>query len=546
MKKNAVSFLVPALNEERNIRDTFETIRMNVSFDKIDYQIVFVDGGSTDRTVAIARFLAETDPHIVVYAEGGIGGFGDAYKKAVSLATGDYLMLVPGDNEVSGDAIRAIVNETGKADMIIPYFTNQEIRPLFRRVLSRTFTRLLNTLTGYSLHYYNGTVLFRTPLLKGYSIRSRGFAFQAEILIHMLSIGSTYKELATTIQRRGSGKTKAFSLSNLFSMASFMTDLVLRYRFSGRHRLPARPFMTERRRWKRAPENERELPAVDIPSEFNYIAAFLTFACNLKCPYCINNYESQIMERRTMSGAAWVAALNRLRLPHNLPVTLQGGEPSLHRDFYYVIDNLRADLEIDILTNLQFDINEFIRRVDPKRINRDSRYQSIRASFHPAEMDIDDTVHRVARLRDAGFNVCLFCVNHPESVDAIRLAEEKAAAANITFFKKDFLGFYHGDVHGVYKYPDAIARRAKKTVLCRSTELLISPSLSVHRCTRDVYTNNDAIGHLLSPEFRVAFKHRECPNFGYCNPCDVKVKTDRFLRPGHTSVDIVFPDQQRA
>jgi glycosyltransferase involved in cell wall biosynthesis/pyruvate-formate lyase-activating enzyme len=544
MKKDVVSFLVPALNEERNIRDTFETIRMNIPFDKIDYQIVFVDGGSTDRTVPIARFLAETDPHIIIYAEGGIGGFGDAYKKAVALATGDFMMLVPGDNEVSGDAIRAILNETGKADMIIPYFTNQEIRPLFRRILSRTFTRLLNAITGYSLHYYNGTILFRTPLLKGYAIRSRGFAFQAEILIHMLSIGCSSKELGTTIQRRGSGKTKAFSISNLMSMASFMADIVVRYQLGGRRRMPGRPYISERRRWRRAPGGESRLPAVDMPPEINYVAAFLTFACDLKCPYCINNYESQIMERRTMSGAAWVAALNRLRLPHNLPVTLQGGEPSLHKDFYHIIDNLRRDLEIDILTNLQFDIDEFIRRVDPKRINRDRRYQSIRASFHPAEMDIDDIVGRVARLRDAGFNICLSCVNHPQSADAIRTAEAKAAAANITLHKKDFLGFFNGDVHGAYRYPEAIARRAKKTVMCRSTELLISPSLSVHRCTRDVYTNNDAIGHMLSPDFRVAFKHRECPNFGYCNPCDVKVKTDRFLRHGHTSVDIVFLDQR--
>ncbi|MFH1772635.1 MAG: hypothetical protein ABH872_07460 [Candidatus Omnitrophota bacterium] len=29
-----------------------------------------------------------------------------------------------------------------------------------------------------------------------------------------------------------------------------------------------------------------------------------------------------------------------------------------------------------------------------------------------------------------------------------------------------------------------------------------------------------------------------CREFGYCNPCDIKVKTNRFLEAGHTAVDI--------
>ena len=289
MKKAVVSFIVPALNEERNIRDTFDTIRVNVPFDTLDYEIIFVDGGSEDRTVQIAHFLAQGDPRIKIYAEGGIGGFGDAFKKGVSLAHGDFLMLVPGDNEVSGEAIRAILSEAGSADMIIPYFTNQEIRPPARRMLSRLFVLILNSITGYRLRYYNGTVLYRSHQLKGYGIRTNGFAFQAECVIHLLSNGSTFKEVGTKIQHRGSGRTKAFSARNLTSVSAFILRLIARYRFGRGRAVHYGTGRVQQRGRTRGRTGETALPPLDIPPEINYIAAFLTFSCNLKCPYCINN-----------------------------------------------------------------------------------------------------------------------------------------------------------------------------------------------------------------------------------------------------------------
>ncbi|HPP86773.1 MAG TPA: radical SAM protein, partial [bacterium] len=61
---------------------------------------------------------------------------------------------------------------------------------------------------------------------------------------------------------------------------------------------------------------------------------------------------------QTLSDADWIKALNRLELKQDLPITLQGGEPTLHKDFYYIINNLREDIKIDILTNLKFDVKK--------------------------------------------------------------------------------------------------------------------------------------------------------------------------------------------
>jgi MoaA/NifB/PqqE/SkfB family radical SAM enzyme len=39
-----------------------------------------------------------------------------------------------------------------------------------------------------------------------------------------------------------------------------------------------------------------------IPETHNYIAVFLSLACNLKCSYCINRFEEFTYEKGRLSG----------------------------------------------------------------------------------------------------------------------------------------------------------------------------------------------------------------------------------------------------
>lgn len=538
--KEKISFIVPTLNEEKNIKDTIDTIERNIPRERLDWEIIVVDGGSSDRTVEIINALSEKNDKIRLIGDEEIKGLGHAYKKGVVAANGDYIMMVPGDNEISGEAISLILDNAGQKDMIVPYFTNQEIRPISRQIISRNFTRLLNAISGLDLKYYNGTVLYRKEVIRGYNFITYGFAYQAEILINRIRAGFTYKEIATKIQERSSGKTKIFSIRNIGSVFASLVRLFWLYRiaplFGGFGFAKIKPSV----KYSFVSISGGEEKRVAVPGEMNYIAAFLTFACPMSCSYCINNYENKILQKDLMDGERWVWGLNRLGLRHNLPVTLQGGEPTLHKDFYYIIENLRPDIEIDILTNLQFDLDKFIDRVDPKRINRDDKLQSIRASYHPEGMDIDETIEKILRLWGAGFNVGLGGVLHPKQEEQMLVASRKAKEAGIFFFTKEFLGFHDGRLYGTYRYPDAVKCEMKKNVQCRTTEVLIGPLGEIYKCTRDVYTDNEPIAHLLDPDLKIDYKHCFCRNFGYCNPCDIKVKTNRFLEYGHTSVDIKF------
>jgi len=306
-------------------------------------------------------------------------------------------------------------------------------------------------------------------------------------------------------------------------------------------------------RQKATSSDRAALGEIELPGRYNYVAAFLTLGCNLRCSYCINWLGAERRAGRLMSGADWLLGLNRLVSRPDLPVTLQGGEPSLHPDFHQIINGLRGDLNIDILTNLQFDVEEFIAAVAPQRLRRDAPYASIRVSYHPEVMDLAQTKAKVLRLLEKGYSVGIWAVRHPAHSRRIEQARDECTREGIDFRLKEFLGFHEGRLFGRYKYPDAVAAEqsgeaegdvanaAGGEVLCRTSELIIGPSGDVYRCHGDLYRDRKPVGHILDEAFVIEDVHRSCGAYGQCNPCDVKVKTDRFQQYGHTSVDIRFP-----
>jgi len=277
-----------------------------------------------------------------------------------------------------------------------------------------------------------------------------------------------------------------------------------------------------------------------IPKSYNYIGIFLTFACNYRCSYCINYFEQDSIKRKTISGEDWVKGLNRIASRDDLPVTLQGGEPSLHPDFIYIINNIKLELNIDILTNLQFDIDEFIGQVSPDRVKRDAPYASIRVSYHPEQMNLDDTIKRTKKMIDAGFSVGIWAVLHSSFKKEISEAKIRCEKLGIDFRTKEFLGEHNGGLNGTYKYDGACDKSFRKSVECKASELLLDSKGNIFCCHSDLYAGANPIGHILDQDFEIEDRFRSCDNFGHCNPCDMKVKTNRFQEFGHTSCEVKF------
>lgn len=84
----------------------------------------------------------------------------------------------------------------------------------------------------------------------------------------------------------------------------------------------------------------------------------------------------------------------------------------------------------------------------------------------------------------------------------------------------------------------SISQRVERYCECKTTELIVGPTGDVYRCHSDLYESRTPVGHLADSEFDIEEVYKPCYIFGHCNPCDIKVKTNRFQEFGHTSVSI--------
>lgn len=243
-----------------------------------------------------------------------------------------------------------------------------------------------------------------------------------------------------------------------------------------------------------------------------------------------------------MTPEEWISAANRLILRDDLPLTLQGGEPTIHEGFYKIVSEVKEEIKMDLLTNMFFNVDEFIKNVPVWRFTRAAPYAAIRVSYHPGQNDIESLIKKTIRLQDAGFRVGIYSVLHPspELKRHILEVQERCAKLGIDFRTKEFLGEWEGSLYGTYKYEGSVNGKVIGTCECRTTELIVGPSGNVYRCHADLYKGRPPVAHILDENFdeESLCIFRKCSYYGDCNPCDVKVKTDRFQIFGHTSVEI--------
>lgn len=187
-----------------------------------DWEILIFNDGSTDDTGAIAESLSQGNEKVWVFHHEKPRNVGACYAEAIEYASKRFLILVPGDNENDPRGLDSIFKLAGRADLILPYTENPEVRPALRQNLSQIFTLVLNLASGRRLRYYNGTVLHEVALLRQCKLRTRGFGYQADLVLQLLRRGCSYVEVGIPIQARLGRQSRALTWSNFLDIGWFL------------------------------------------------------------------------------------------------------------------------------------------------------------------------------------------------------------------------------------------------------------------------------------------------------------------------------------
>lgn len=94
-----LSIIVPVYNGERYIENTVHNL-LTSSYRNLE--LLLIDDGSSDKSLALCQKLAKTDSRIQVYHKEN-GGIGDARNFGLTNATGDYIGFCDQDDKVSSE-----------------------------------------------------------------------------------------------------------------------------------------------------------------------------------------------------------------------------------------------------------------------------------------------------------------------------------------------------------------------------------------------------------------------------------------------------------
>ncbi|MFN2555921.1 MAG: polyprenol monophosphomannose synthase [Nitriliruptorales bacterium] len=234
--------ILPTYNE----RETLEAVVDGVLAASADVEVLIVDDSSPDGTGDIANKLSAEHGRVNVLHRPSKRGLGSAYRNGFrwGLDRG-FDVLVEMDADLSHDpaALPQLLTGTSWADLVVGsrYVAGgrTENWPWHRRALSRGGNRYVQLVSGVPVHdATSGYRAFRREVLEELdveSLRSEGYSFQLETVLHAWRKGFTIAEVPITFVERRSGASK-------ISRAIILEALwrVLIWSFTGpRHAAPA-------------------------------------------------------------------------------------------------------------------------------------------------------------------------------------------------------------------------------------------------------------------------------------------------------------------
>ncbi|MEN3037511.1 MAG: glycosyltransferase family 2 protein, partial [Candidatus Methanosuratincola petrocarbonis] len=132
--KDEVTVVIPVLNEEGGIQKVLRELK-KCGFDKV----IVVDGGSTDRTIELAR----EEGALVLFQLGK--GKGDAIRTAVPHIPTEYALIMDGDHTYDPECIRRLLDQGDYYDEVVGVREKEKI-PRLHRFGNWAITKVFNLL----------------------------------------------------------------------------------------------------------------------------------------------------------------------------------------------------------------------------------------------------------------------------------------------------------------------------------------------------------------------------------------------------------------
>ncbi len=162
-----VSVVVPLHNEEENIEELYNALKSVMDEDGKDYELLFIDDGSTDKTLDLLEPIELNDPKVRLLRFRRNFGKAAAWAAGFDYAKGDVIVTIDGDLQNDPKDIPKLVSLIGEYDLVNGWRKKRKDPFVIRRFPSIIANWLIGWVTGVKLRDYgSGLKAYKAEVVK--------------------------------------------------------------------------------------------------------------------------------------------------------------------------------------------------------------------------------------------------------------------------------------------------------------------------------------------------------------------------------------------
>lgn len=201
-----VSIVVPLYNEEENIISLYTALRSAMDKSGGDYEIIFVDDGSTDNTLQMLKQLAQGNEKVKPLSFRRNFGQTAAFAAGFDHAKGDVIVTIDGDMQNDPADIPRLVSLIGEYDVVSGWRRKRKDPFFTRRLPSMIANYLISRVTGVKLHDYGCSLkAYKADVVKNINLYGEMHRFIPAVASWY---GVKVAEIETTHHPRHKGESK--------------------------------------------------------------------------------------------------------------------------------------------------------------------------------------------------------------------------------------------------------------------------------------------------------------------------------------------------
>jgi glycosyltransferase involved in cell wall biosynthesis len=201
-----VSAVVPAFNEEESFSELYGELTKVLPTLDSNYEIIFIDDGSTDNSLDVLKKLAAKDKKVRIFSFRKHRGKADALTVGFRVAKGDYVFTMDSDLEDKPSEMPKLYKKMKEGNDAVVGWRKNRKHSLSRVISSRFSNFVISLLWGFKLHDHNcGLKLFTKDAVKTLDLYGGLYRFML-LLVYLK--GFKVSEVEISHQNRKYGKSK--------------------------------------------------------------------------------------------------------------------------------------------------------------------------------------------------------------------------------------------------------------------------------------------------------------------------------------------------